>query len=181
MRGLHALACGFAALAVAGLAAVANAGPAPQNKECTPIVTRLATPGKVTLSGPKGFLLTKSATTKGTIVDADVACPDGATREGEVRLVVRQLDLGTVIFDQVINTDRGGNQLLFEQGSTFAVKHFVDFNSSACNGVPVAGSGVPTVGTLEYETIPTITEAGVDQGNTTSATKQIPVTCKPAK
>ena len=48
-----------------GLALVAHAGPT-GGGICDPVITRLAVPGKLTLSGPKGFLLTKSADRKST-------------------------------------------------------------------------------------------------------------------
>jgi hypothetical protein len=151
-------------------------------EDCDPVVTRLATPGKLTLSGAKGFLLTKSATVKGSLVDGTVAtCPEDSTRGGEVNLVVNQLDLSTEIFNGTITTDSKGNPLVFEEGGTWVAKFAVDFSSTACNGVPVAGSGVNTVGTIEYVATPVITEPGSDFGDSATETKQITVTCKPAK
>jgi hypothetical protein len=88
---------------------------------------------------------------------------------------------GPPIFDQIINTTSKGAPLVFEEGSTFVAKFAVAFDVSACNGEPVAGSGVNTVGTIEYVATPQITEAGPDFGDTDTETKQITVTCKPAR
>jgi hypothetical protein len=150
--------------------------------DCHPVVTRLATPDKLTLSGSKGFLLTKPATVKGTLVVGLVGtCPANSTRGGQVRLIVNNVSSGTEIFNQVIDTDRRGNPLVFEDGSAFEARFAVDFSVSACNGEPVAGSGVDTVGTIEYVATPEISEPGPDFGDGTRETTQITVTCKPAR
>jgi hypothetical protein len=85
----------------------AQAGPPPTPKPCKPLVTRLATPGKISLSGAKGFLLTKSATVKGTLVSDETTCPDGATREMEVDLAVTN-SANATIFAGTINMGRRG-------------------------------------------------------------------------
>ncbi len=160
--------CGVLSLALA-----AHAGPPPSG--CDPVITRLATPGKLTLSGPKGFLLTKSATVKGRIEET-ATCPADAVRNGQVDLVVRNVSLSTVIHTATIDTSRRG-AFVWEEGSTSVAKFAVPFDSSACNGVPVAGSGVPTVGEIEYQA----TAVNTDDSTTGTASKTIPVTCKPAK
>ncbi|UCE84829.1 MAG: hypothetical protein JSU66_10755 [Deltaproteobacteria bacterium] len=161
------------------VANIAEAGPPPVQKECRPLVTRLATPGKISLTGAKGFLLTKSATVKGTLVSDETVCPDGATREMEVDLAVIN-SANQLIFSDTIDMGRSG-VLLYTEGSNTATKFFVPFDSSACNGVPAPGSGVTTEGTLTYVATPRITEAGPDQGNIGTETKVIPVFCKAAR
>ncbi len=161
--------CGMLSLALA-----AHAGPT-GGGVCDPVITRLATPGKLTLSGPKGFLLTKSATVKGRINET-ATCPADAVRNGRVDLVVRNVSLSTVIHTATIDSGRRG-PFVWEEGSTSVAKFAVPFTSTACNGVPVAGSGVPTVGEIRYEA----TAVNTDDSTTGTATKTIPVTCKPAK
>ena len=157
-----------------GLALVAHAGPT-GGGICDPVITRLAVPGKLTLSGPKGFLLTKSATVKGRI-EQTTTCPADAVRNGQVDLVVRNVSLNTVIHTATIDTSRGG-PFVWEEGSTSVAKFAVPFDSNACNGVPAAGSGIPTVGEIEYQA----TAVNTDDNTTGTATVTIPVTCKPAK
>jgi hypothetical protein len=173
------LSLGLLATIAHAAASIAETSPA---DDCHPVVTRLATPDKLTLSGSKGFLVTKSATVKGTLVGGLVGtCPADSTRGGKVRLIVNNVSLGTEIFNQVIDTDRRGNPLAFEEGSTFAAKFAVDFSVSACNGEPVAGSGVDTVGIFDDAATPEITEPDPDFGDMGMETTQTTVTCKPAR
>ena len=157
-----------------GLAGIA--GGQVVSDDCDPVVTRLPTPRKLTLTGAKGFLLTKSATVKGRINET-TTCPADAVRNGRVDLVVRNVSLSTVIHTATINTTSKGGPFVWEEGSTSVAKFAVPFTSTACNGVPVAGSGVSTVGEIRYEA----TAVNTDDSTTGTATKTIPVTCKPAK
>ncbi len=150
-------------------------------KICSPDITSFATPKSLSLSGSKGFDLTKAVTSKGRLVDGDFNCPANSRRLGEVQLIVRNLSLGTVVFDQTIDTGRKGDPLEFEAASSFSVKHFVGFDASACNGVPVAGSRTSTEGILQVQAIARVTEAGVDQGGQDTASSLVPVTCKAAR